>query len=424
MNTKDIFHITEDQALDVDDLKETFKDKADLRAALEDYFHIYDDYAEMSEDDFDKAFEKYTDNETSEDEETEIKSSVKTKLIKSDKEYSWINKIPDKEHLILYSKDLQAKDKRYFPIGDDWGQTDKLMYAKLFTKNNIAKVLNALESQLPEDMYIQVRNTKGKVYYTYPNDINSARKNEIESSAIGDIKDQFALGKIKEDEVITELTKNGKGKREAKKILEKWKSNGVVKSSVDSVADEIADYFGTEAGEDNVVECDNIITHEDSEFIKDLLIDDEDVKAKIGLYTVRVEESPELTNAVDLSVEEDEDNVTVSIEKPEDDFEEENGETSFVQINSEEDYDDYGVHLPEGYDFEDVKGMWWEIDSEDGISMKEVIQQSGDEEVFTIIDNDRIFFDTAYNYIFDSDAEPEDYGFIAEDFEEGKYIGE
>ena len=28
------------------------------------------------------------------------------------------------------------------------------------------------------------------------------------------------------------------------------------------------------------------------------------------------------------------------------------------------------------------------------------------------------------NYIFDSDAEPEDYGFIAEDFEEGKYIGE
>lgn len=318
MNTKDIFHITEDQALDVDDLKETFKDKADLRAALEDYFHIYDDYAEMSEDDFDKAFEKYTGDET-DDEETET---------------------------------------------------------------------------------------------------------EIKSSAIGDIKDNFALGKIKEDEAITELTKNGKGKREAEKILEKWKANGVVKSSVDSVADEIADYFGTEAGEDNVVECDDIITHEDSEFIKDLLVDDEDVKAKIGLYTVRVEESPELTNAVDLSVEEDEDNVTVSIEKPEDDFEEENGETSFVQINSEEDYDDYGVHLPEGYDFEDVKGMWWEIDSEDGISMKEVIQQSGDEEVFIIIDNDRVFFDTAYNYIFDSDAEPEDYGFAAEDFEEGKYIGE
>lgn len=318
MNTKDIFNITEDQAFDVDDLKETFKDKADLRAALEDYFHIYDDYAEMSEDDFDKAFEEYTSDKTDdEDEETEIKSS-----------------------------------------------------------------------------------------------------------AIGDIKYNFSLGKIKEDEAIAQLTKNGKGKREAKKILEKWKSNGIVKSSVDSVADEIADYFGTEAGEDNVVECDDIITHEDSEFIKDLLIDDEDVKAKIGLYTVRVEESPELTNAVHLSVEEDENNVVVGIEKPENDFEDEDGETSFVQINSEEDYDDYGVHLPEGYDFEDIKGMWWEIDSEDGVSMKEVIQQSGDDEVFIIIDNDRVFFDTAYNYIFDSDAEPEDYGFADEEFEEGKYVGE
>lgn len=320
MNTKDIFHITEDQALDVDDLKETFEDKADLRAALEGYFHIYDDYAEMSEDDFGKAFEKYTGEELDRDKEPEEEST------------------------------------------------------------------------------------------------------EVTSSVIGDIKDNFALGRIKEDEAIAQLTKNGKGKREAEKILEKWKSNGIVKSSVDSVADDIADYFGTEAGEDNVVECDDIITHEDSEFIKDLLKDDEDVKAKIGLYTVRVEESPELTNAVDLSVEEDEDNVTVSIEKPEDDFED--GETSFVQINSEEDYEDYGVHLPEGYEFEDVKGMWWEIDSEDGISMKEVIQQSGDEEVFIIIDNDRVFFDTAYNYIFDSDAEPEDYGFADEEFEEGKYVGE
>lgn len=320
MNTKDIFHISEDQAFDVDNFKETFKDKADLRATLEDYFHIYDDYAEMSEDDFDKAFEEYA--------------------------------------------------------GKESDNTD------------------------------------------------DEESTEVTSSAIGDIKYNFSLGKIKEDDAIAQLTKNGKGKREAKKILEKWKSNGIVKSSVDSVADEIADYFGTEAGEDNVVECDDIITHEDSEFIKDLLIDDEDVKAKIGLYTVRVEESPELTNAVHLSVEEDENNVVVGIEKPENDFEDEDGETSFVQINSEEDYDDYGVHLPEGYDFEDIKGMWWEIDSEDGVSMKEVIQQSGDDEVFIIIDNDRVFFDTAYNYIFDSDAEPEDYGFADEEFEEGKYVGE
>lgn len=321
MNTKDIFNITEEQADDVDELKATFENKADLRAALEDYFHVYDDFAEMSEDDFDKAFTEYT-------------------------------------------------------------------------------------------------------------------KETIESSVIGDIKDQFALGKIKEEEAMNKLTQNGKGKREAKKIIEKWKQNGVVTSSVDSVVGELEDYFGTEAGEDNVIECDDIITHKDVTEINELIEDDDDVKVKVGLYTVTVDEAPEsIESAVDLSVEEDEDNVTVSIEKPEDDNvlegdldedDEENSpsDTSFVQINSEEDYDEYNVHLPEDYGFEDVKGMWWEIDGDDGVSMRDVIQQSGDEEVFIVIDNDRVFFDTAYNYIMDADADFEDYGFEEKDFEEGKYIGE
>ena len=192
MNTKDIFNITEEQAADVDELKATFENKADLRAALEDYFHVYDDFAEMSEDDFDKAFTEYT-------------------------------------------------------------------------------------------------------------------KETIESSAIGDIKDQFALGKIKEEEAMNKLTQNGKGKREAKKIIEKWKQNGVVTSSVDSVVGELEDYFGTEAGEDNVIECDDIITHKDVTEINKLIEDDDDVKVKIGLYTVSVDEAPEsIESAVDLSVEEDE----------------------------------------------------------------------------------------------------------------------
>jgi len=321
MNTKDIFNITEEQAADVDELKATFENKADLRAALEDYFHVYDDFAEMSEDDFDKAFTEYT-------------------------------------------------------------------------------------------------------------------KETIESSAIGDIKDQFALGKIKEEEAMNRLTQNGKGKREAKKIVEKWKQNGIVKSSVDSVVGELEDYFGTEAGEDNVIECDDIITHKDVTEINKLIEDDDDVKVKIGLYTVSVDEAPEsIESAVDLTVEETDDNILVGIEKPEDDNvlegdldedDEENSPsgTSFVQINSEEDFDEYNVHLPEDYEFEDIKGMWWEIDSDDGVSMRDVIQESGDGEVFIVIDNDRVFFDTAHNYILDVDADFEDYGFEEKDFEEGAFVGE
>ena len=88
----------------------------------------------------------------------------------------WINRVPDGINLFLYSKDDQAKDKRYFPVGDDWGQTDRLLYAKMFTKDGMQKALAAIEPQLPEGMSIQVRDSKGKVYYTYPNNLTSSRK--------------------------------------------------------------------------------------------------------------------------------------------------------------------------------------------------------------------------------------------------------
>lgn len=335
MKASEAFSISEEQAEAIEELKDTFKDKSDLRAALEDYFHVYDDFAEMSEDEFDEGFKKFT---------QDMKSS----------------------------------------------------------------------------------------------EIESAANREVKSSTIGNIRDDFCLGKIKEPEALRQLAGAGKGKREAKKILEKWKENGIVKSSrrikssVDSVADEIADYFGTEAGEDNVIECDDIITHRDVVDIESLVEDDDDVRVKIGTYSVTVDEAPEITNAVDLSVEEDEDNVTVSIEKPDEDniIDDESddqpvqAETSFVQINSEEDFDKYNVKLPEDYELEDIEKKWWEIDGDEGISMKEVIQRENDDEVFIVIDNDRLFFDTGYNYILDSDAEPEDYGLTEKNFEEGKYIGE
>jgi hypothetical protein len=61
--------------------------------------------------------------------------------------------------------------------------------------------------------------------------ITSKKETEVKSSAIGDIKDDYCLGKIKDNEAIERLTENGKGKRDAKKILDKWKGEGVVKSS-------------------------------------------------------------------------------------------------------------------------------------------------------------------------------------------------
>lgn len=56
----DFFNVDESRGEVIDDLRDIFTDKADLRAALENEFHIYDDYAEMSEDEFNELFDKYT----------------------------------------------------------------------------------------------------------------------------------------------------------------------------------------------------------------------------------------------------------------------------------------------------------------------------------------------------------------------------
>lgn len=55
----EVFPISEEQAADVDELFETFNDVRDLRAVLEDYFHIYDDYSEMTPEEFDKYFAEF-----------------------------------------------------------------------------------------------------------------------------------------------------------------------------------------------------------------------------------------------------------------------------------------------------------------------------------------------------------------------------
>ncbi len=55
----DCFPVSEEEAKDIDNLKETFENKADLRAVLEDYFHVYDDWAEITPTEFDKCFKEF-----------------------------------------------------------------------------------------------------------------------------------------------------------------------------------------------------------------------------------------------------------------------------------------------------------------------------------------------------------------------------
>lgn len=181
----DCFPISEEDAKDVEELRETFDNDSDLRAALEDYFHIYDDYAEMSEDEFDEGFKKFIDS----------------------------------------SRIMSAQDK-------------------------------------------------------------------IDSSKFGDVKDDFCLGNITENQARIELELAGKSEQEAVKIVDSWKENGIVKSSLDKAVSKVADYFGTTPN-GNTVNCQDILTPVDEEEVKKIA-DEEGVEVQIGQFSVRLYERPEV----------------------------------------------------------------------------------------------------------------------------------
>jgi len=55
----DYFPVDESQAEELEDKISQFDTKSDIRTVLEDYFHIYDDYAEMSVEEFEQALDGY-----------------------------------------------------------------------------------------------------------------------------------------------------------------------------------------------------------------------------------------------------------------------------------------------------------------------------------------------------------------------------
>lgn len=55
----DFFPVSEEEAQDLNELEETFPNRSELRSVLEDYFHIYDDYAEFTVQEFDTYLAEY-----------------------------------------------------------------------------------------------------------------------------------------------------------------------------------------------------------------------------------------------------------------------------------------------------------------------------------------------------------------------------
>ena len=105
---------------------------------------------------------------------------------------------------------------------------------------------------------------------------------KIENSKVGEIRKNFILGDITENEALKNLV-DEVGKEKADVLIEQWKPS-VLKSSLAKAISSTEDYFGTLAEGDTVV-CQDIITYKDSEEIKKIA-EDNGVKVKIGQYSV------------------------------------------------------------------------------------------------------------------------------------------
>lgn len=65
----DCFDVSDDVGDEIDEFRGLFPNKEDLRVVLEDYFNIYNDWAEMSPSEFDAKFKKYMDKDFKDDDE-------------------------------------------------------------------------------------------------------------------------------------------------------------------------------------------------------------------------------------------------------------------------------------------------------------------------------------------------------------------
>jgi hypothetical protein len=115
---------------------------------------------------------------------------------------------------------------------------------------------------------------------------------KVYSSKIGDISDKFACNEISEHDAILQLIEMGKSKKEARNLINIWKSSrGFLKSSVDKAVKKIAEYFGTEP-ENDTVYYPTTITNEDKNFLREVERD-ENVQCQIGSFSVTVKELDE-----------------------------------------------------------------------------------------------------------------------------------
>lgn len=135
------FPISQEEAEDVDTLRDTFPNKSDLRSALEDYFHIYDDYAEMTTQEFDRYFADYM----SDYEEPEFIEDVPLESSRKSVKSSKIGDVHDR-----YVRGEMTDDQLKKELAENGYDDDKI--EKLSEKWGRKVVKSALEEQQKQDL--------------------------------------------------------------------------------------------------------------------------------------------------------------------------------------------------------------------------------------------------------------------------------
>ena len=204
------FPISQEEAEDVDTLRDTFPDKSDLRAVLEDYFHIYDDYAEMTAQEFDRYFADYMSDYKESEFVEDVPLESSRKPIKSSRNVNEENIKRDAKRILDAVKYLTPLKNEMVESPDD----SNVKYSIGEQLNNIQDAVQSILGEI---------GSAGTI---------TASRKPVKSSKIGDVHDRYVRGEMTENQMKKELAENGYDDDEIEKLSEKW-GRKVVKSALE-----------------------------------------------------------------------------------------------------------------------------------------------------------------------------------------------
>lgn len=258
MKAIEAFPVSEEEAMDIDELRETFPNNADLRAALEDYFHIYDDEATMEPQKFDMYFADFIESSRAKKLSEKVNQPI-TNSLDQDEQQKFKEELiragysEDEANQILEQAESQEQQQSIsgeVPLVNEYKKGDEI----IFYKNEDSKrptrgIVDHISEYGRPVVYIK-RNKSykvrddGEAYNGYF--IQLHPEQIVESKSIK----SFRESKRSIDDIVTEYsTWSGSDMNPScKSCAEELQNNGYRKSEVEAFFDKEG-YYDEETGE-------------------------------------------------------------------------------------------------------------------------------------------------------------------------------